>query len=215
MSDEKTTVFDLAKRYGWEFHTRSEPLWEPTTPNSVSYGDMERIGNSEAKLTDWVEPRFLSGSDYSGGLIEKANFDAFLEAFGNVDAVLPSYGDHGTFAIFLRADIDNEDIINCLNHLMDYPCLDETKLYELEAEAQEEAWDDWVECDFVRALERKFHCDIDTTYDSKELKEYFNNEAELVGEYYNNEEGSSMWIDIDKVVKNVHNMPDFLKYEEN
>ncbi len=99
--------------------------------------------------------------DYSGLGPLGASNQEILEEILN-DAKVPEdrwaviTGGHSSCALFLRGDVDNADIIQALCSLADYPCLDEGDFSQKECEAQDEAWENYVESDFHEALEAQF-----------------------------------------------------------
>lgn len=133
--------------------------------DSASYGDLEPV-RGKYDLPEPGEPAyfvsdFLSGSDYSGGTVERANYRVFLEDFGDRDGVHEVYGDFGTFAIAVRVDSIDAEMAETFDALEDYPVLSEDALGEIELEAQTEAWDCWARGDFVDALEDRLAGDAD------------------------------------------------------
>ncbi len=128
-----------------------ETLEDPEAGDSASYSDFVADPEGRYFLSD-----FLSGSDYSGCLVERANYRDFLEDYGDRDGVHEVYGGHGTFAIAVRIDAIDEDMAAVLDSLEDYPLISDETHGELELEAQNEAWDSWARGDFVAGLEARF-----------------------------------------------------------
>ena len=119
--------------------------------DSASYGDFTPDVDGAYFLSD-----FLSGSDYSGCLVERANYREFLEQFGELDGVHEVYGGHGTYAVAVRIDALTDEMAELFAGLEDYPLIDDESHSELEMEAAEEAWDSWARSDFCRAVESQF-----------------------------------------------------------
>jgi hypothetical protein len=186
----------------WEIHNqwvsysafRSLRCWE--TPNDEHY----------------FMPAILSGSDYSGSLVEKSNFEVFTEEFDKHEDVLITYCGYGTYAVALRLGLTDQEIISTLERLIDYPLLDEMKLSEMELVAQEEAWESWVRRDFIVALEQKFDCELDD-YDEDLLFQFFTKQADAANEYWVNEQSDEMWINLDRIVESIDELPPFLLTE--
>jgi CheY-like chemotaxis protein len=106
----------------------------------------------------FVVPQYMQGSDYGGSLVDAANKKAFLEEYEGTEGgegILEMYGGHGSFgvAIPLRVYLENDEIQSTLHGLEDYPVVCEETLSQLEMEGAEEAWESWVEGDFVSAVE--------------------------------------------------------------
>jgi len=128
-----------------------ETVTDPEPGDSCSYDRFENSAEGTYFVSD-----FLSGSDYSGCLVERANYRVFLEEFGERDGVHEVYGGHGTYAVAVRVDAIDEEMAAVFDALEDYPLIDEETHSELELEAENEAWDCWARGDFVRELESRF-----------------------------------------------------------
>ena len=124
--------------------------------DSASYGDFSPDADGRYFLSD-----FLSGSDYSGSLVERANYRDFLAEYGERDGVHEVYGGHGTYAVAVRIDAIDDEMAALFDGLEDYPLVSEETHSELELEAQQEAWESWAESDFSRAVETAFGEDLD------------------------------------------------------
>jgi|WetSurMetagenome_2_1015567.scaffolds.fasta_scaffold70884_2 hypothetical protein len=155
-------------------------------------------------------PGYLSYSDYSGSLVEKSNHDAWLEKFSDGLDVWwwEAIGGHGTCAVVIKLpdvpDEEEEDVGEFLNHLQVYHLADEDLHSKLESEAQDEAWKNWARRDFVRAIEKKFKVTIsDDEVDDELLLTIFHESAEKANEYWGNQEGPDVYIDVDKIAKKV------------
>ena len=153
-----------------------------------------------------VVPALLSGSDYAGNLVHRSNFKCFMEDFKDHYGVRAAYGGLGTFAVVLSEPAAaSAEIALALAELDDYPLYDEDHHSEMEMEAYEEAWETWVKDDFKRAIEKVYEGNfLDTDADKLSdgaLMRLFYAAGERIGEYYINEEGSSMWIDVDRMAE--------------
>lgn len=65
--------------------------------------------------------------------------------------VLEAYGMYNSKQLFVREDC--APLMDLLKKLEDYPCLDEDKLSEIEAERESEAWDNWLCSDLCGFLD--------------------------------------------------------------
>ncbi len=204
-------------------HTPAGMAWEyPESPEpgeSCSYSDFTPDTDGRYFLSD-----FLSGSDYSGSIVERANYKDFLEDFGERDSVHEVYGGHGTFAIAVRIDTIDEEMAAVFDSLEDYPLISEETHSELELEAEGEAWESWAESDFVRELESRFSesgfGELVHVPDSEPegqsrlfetgerrnpenledaVRELFENARETANEYWVNESGGEMYIALDRI----------------
>lgn len=188
----------------WEFADWGYGQWRTVKPDDATH----------------VIPNYLSGSDYSGSLVERTNHDVFLEDFGNVPGVLDVSGGHGTFAVAVPIRTRKgswsrgkrtAEMFEWLEKLNDYPLADEEKLSEMELEAQVEAWNSWAASDFRGEV--RDHVDpsgedeeleqaLDDISDD-DLYEVFRVAADKANEYWVNESGGEMWIDLKRVAKQV------------
>lgn len=169
------------------------------------YGHWNPCGDEGALLI----PAYLSGSDYSGSLVERANARAWSEQFAAGDGAWWTEvgGGYGTFAIVIDCEAIPEDVESDVRDffagLANYPCADDDLHSEMEMEAQDEAWKDWARADFVKALEAKFETDLDEVSDTA-VAELFHDACERSNTYWENEQGDSMWIDIKRIVAEIN-----------
>lgn len=171
-------------------------------------GHVERYGDWDNDCAGPLFiPSYLSGSDYSGSLVERSNHRAWLETetFQPGEGIwwADVYGGHGTFAIVIDCGAIPEDVEGDVREffsgLANYPLADENLHSEMEIEAQGEAWESWARDEFVKGLEEKFECDLDDA-DGGKLSELFYETSDRIGEYWENEQGESMYIDVEKIV---------------
>lgn len=169
-------------------------------PN-LRYGDWHA-----SKHGHHLVPSFLSGSDYSGALVTRSNYEVWQTMFPegrNVWWTTVS-GGHGTYAIVINLEgipeEVEEEVAEVLNGLQNYPLIDEDHHSNLEMESQNEAWEDWGRKDFRRALEKKVEGDLNLDdVKDQDIDELFHGVAEEIGEYWVNEEGSGSYIDVKKI----------------
>jgi len=187
------------------------------------YGDFVFV-SGECDFTDtkapdnyYIMPDILSGSDYSGSLVEQSNWMCFLEEFGQCDGVKCVVGGHGTFAVAITVEAykGNKNIQEALNSLADYPVADEDHYSHMQMEKTEEAWEDWAFSDYESALEKAFDLDeqgMELNWSGQDAFEVFTEVAESVNEYWE-EENQSMWIDVETVAE-ATTLNDLSKYLE-
>jgi len=169
---------------------------------SASYGDFHNLAG-DATPDDYIVPELLSGGDYAGTTVERANHRAFLKLYGQHPGVHAVTGGYGTFAVALsiRWLLDNrepaESILDTLEALNEYPVIDEEELSEYELELTSEGWECWAKHDYLVGLSKKFG-DIEVSDD--DAYEIFNKVAARIGEDWC-ADGNDMFVDVDKVVK--------------
>lgn len=188
--------------------------------NDDELEDVRRYGQwRDAKDGRYLLPALLSGSDYSGSIVERANYQKFADEFtsGNNEWWIYTPGGHGTFGILIDMqgvpDDVSTDVAEFLNGLHDYPLADEELHSEMEAEAQEEAWRNWAERDFAHELQKKFRGaeQLEEILDSVlhdddmlvKLRSLFDNARDVANVYWENQQGGDMYIDMKRVVAKI------------
>lgn len=120
---------------------------------NVTYGhwDDDREG-------EWVLPDLVLYSDYNGSLVERANYEEFIETFGEHEGTEWLYvsGGHGTVGLLIRFDADERvpEIGEFFEALNDYPLANEDRHTELEQQVEREAWESYGRDEFRRWLRR-------------------------------------------------------------
>lgn len=172
-------------------------------PEQLSYGAVNPANYGNAR-GPYFAPAYLGGSDYSGTLVHVSNHRVFCDTFKAGQGVWWSslYGGHGTFGVLIDpsrvpADIVTE-VAEWLAGLDDYPLADEDDHSELEMEAQNAAWEAWARADFKRELEAQHECDLSDVGDDA-LFELFRTGEDRANVYWENQQGSEMYIDVDAV----------------
>ncbi len=180
--------------------------------DSASYGDFTPDDDGTYFLSD-----FLSGSDYSGCLVERANYRDFLADYGERDGVHEVYGGHGTYAVAVRIDAIDDEMAAVFEALEDYPLISDESHSELEIDAQSEAWENWAASDFRSALETEFEGDLEfepaeqaRLFETGErpapadldeaVLDLFEAARESANCYWEVETGGGVYIDLDRVV---------------
>jgi len=107
----------------------------------------------------WYEVEYASGSDYSGGTVNRSNYEVLQEMLeeshpsGQEPAVwADAYGGHGTYAILVVYDALDPEIRAALDALEDYPLLDEEHHSMHETELEDEAWESTYQREFESKL---------------------------------------------------------------
>jgi len=106
----KTGMKDAGYQYvvsGYRY--QGNGVWDYSPPDpfdneSLSWGDVRPIKGTEAALTDYFEPSYMGGSDYSGGSVEVSNHKVFLEEFGDLPGVHEIHGDFDMYGVAIRLD---------------------------------------------------------------------------------------------------------------
>lgn len=200
-------------------------VWDYTPPDpfdneSLTCCDLRPIKDGEAALTDYFEPNYMGGSDYSGGSVEFANHKVFVEEFGDLPGVHTIHGDFDTYGVVIRLDCITPAMMEIFERLDNYPVIDEEAMAEVEREAEDEAWDDWVRHDYERAwvaaLNEDDEYDTDDAHEFREgclcrdcleevidgledLRSVLESVASRINVYWINETGNSATIDVDRI----------------
>jgi len=98
---------DVCRWRGYRYQCNG--VWDYTPPDpfdneSITCGDVRPIRDVEAAITDYFEPNYMGGSDYSGGSVEVANHKVFMEEFGDLPGVHEIHGDFDTYGVVIRLD---------------------------------------------------------------------------------------------------------------
>lgn len=115
----------------------------------VDYGDW-----TADEQGDWFVPAALGGSDYSGGFVNRSNFEWFEEHYDDDAASFFYYleGGHGTYGVVLYIPTTPAAVWDALERAERYPSIDDRRLSDMEHEAKEQAWDGWVSLEFQGEL---------------------------------------------------------------
>jgi hypothetical protein len=200
----------------WDY-TRPDPL----DNESMHCGDVRPVEVAEATLTDYFEPNCMGGSDYSGGSVEVANHRVFTNEFGDLPGVHEIYGDFDTYGVVIRLDCITPRMIEIFEDLDNYPVIDEEAMSEVEREAEDEAWDNWVRHDYERALAAALNEDNESATDKahgfregclcqdcleeaigkvEDIRSVFEEVASRINVYWVNETGNSATVNVDRIV---------------
>lgn len=120
---------------------------------------------------DFVGSRYLSGSDYSGGALVRANRKAIEAEIDDTDdngdplplsLAVTAHGGYNTEATYFRLDVPHQSaaaVAEILLGLENYPVVSDEALSEQESEDEAESWASYGAWDFVRALESRHGLD--------------------------------------------------------
>jgi len=119
------------------------------TGSRCSYGDFKKFSGAVTEdlwKSLYILRDELTGSDYSGGSVQRSNHKVFLEKFKDVEGVHNLYGGMGTYSVTIRLDVyeNNSDIKETLDSLEDYPVLDGDVVSAIEHEWEVEDMKDIV-----------------------------------------------------------------------
>lgn len=200
-------------------YTKNEKSYDINYPLSkeISYGDLTEItlknNLNNIPIDDlFLMSKFFGYSDYDNScMVERSNLKLFLEDYGDLPYVFKVYGGYGTtdIAISLKGLLDpvNEDkadeIIELLNGLNDYPCIDDEDMSNMEYDAFIESLDSFAirECNDLLAYQYLIEV---YDYDSDKLKEVLlESNSNLNYPAYEIESGGSCYVDTKRLIEKV------------
>ena len=175
------------------------------------YSDLQRVDNLKSlfesgEILDlFLIPGYLQfGVFDSSCMVERSNKKIFIEDYENSTVVYEVTGGYGSESVALSIremlNPDNaettQSIIDCLNGLSDYPCLDDEDMSNMEYEAFYEALKDYGIDDTQRALSKKYGITV-YDYNRDKLEELILEIDRNGNPVFMIESGGSCYIDID------------------
>lgn len=193
--------------------TLDNPLYMIEKPSSLQFRHPPM--DSEVKLEDEVKegcivvhaiPFTLQGDYVSNSIIGRANTNYIENNFidsSETTGVYIGIGSMGSSEVFMDIDVSNENLSDILDTLYrgDYPVIDDEYVTEVENAAQDDAWVDWVQSDFLHAISKKFPCFNNEHFTDNGIKhlELFLLGQERANEYWSFQDGTA-YINIKAIV---------------
>jgi hypothetical protein len=173
----------------------------------------DRLTNPEWKNNDlYLISKYMQYGDYDDScMVERSNYKLFLENFGDLNGVYTISGGYGSSGIALSiawlSNPDNEDksieIIDLLNNLNDYPCIDDEDMSNMEYESFLEALDNFAIRECNDLLSKQFLLDV-YDYNEDKLKDVLlDSNSKLSYDAYEIESGGSCYIDTKRLIEKV------------
>ena len=136
-------------------------------------------------------PPLLCFGDYDNSChVERSNSRVFLEEFGKDKDVIHLKVGYGE-VIGIRLTCENEEIIETLEALANYPCLNDEDCSLMEMEMQEESWESFGESDFKNQIMK--HWDLLDITPEKSLWEYYSELIDAQNKYIEIESGGNVY----------------------
>lgn len=190
------------------YDSRSEP--------PRHYGHVDRINPAKGSLATtpvaerWYDIKYTETGDYGGhGLIGESNRRVLEQMIGESkiadDQWSIMHGSYGSCVLLLRGDVDDQDLIEAVCGLSEYPLLKEDDHSELETEKQNEAWDDDAGRGLFRKIGMEIDLDDDLIYAIEDLPEFLDAlysklyEAEIYLSDFCTDEYGSIHVDVDRM----------------
>ena len=143
---------------------------------------------------------------YEASSLHRSNNRTFRERFS--EELLLADGDADGLSLDIR--FITEEMLSEIESLENYPLLSEDDHSQLEMELQEEAWTDWAEQDFSRALEKRLSAVLEDEERAEEIIEslsadslysLFSALSESASVYWQEESCYGQWIDCERVAE--------------
>lgn len=173
---------------------------DSTNIYSIEDGTQRMLSHDDAE--NYYFSPLLSFGDYDNSCdVERSNvrmFEKQFAEFKNIDWVKVT-GATGSESIAIKLLSTNDEIIECLEALENYPAMDDEDVSEMFSEIENEAWSNWLERDFKCAVVKNYDAD-DTDMEYSELWNLF---REMQGQTNINgqiESGGSYYIDIKRLI---------------
>lgn len=228
ISIEDIIGIDNTDLYTYEEYTSAGYIHYPVNTDSISFGSLSllrtklsinntRVLNPKDMIEDHLEDNdlflmcnYLQYGDYDNScMVERSNYKLFLESFGGLSFVFKVYGGYGSSGIAISVkgllNPDNEEkaeeIIELLNDLNKYPCIDDEDMSNMEYDSFIKSLNDFGLNDSMTALSKKFNLEV-YDYDEEKLKEVLlESDRNLNYPSYMIESGGSCHIDIDRLIE--------------
>ncbi len=150
----------------------------------------------------WVEVEPTSGSDIQSSSASKSNYAWFEENYAGHKDVKFLRGDHRSYAVLFNTATEDKELLEVVNSLSEYACLDDKAAADVQNELVLEAWSSWAERSFTDLVEKKFDKEFKFEVYSEDKFKVF----ELVREresFYWEEYSEGMSINVGKVCEHV------------
>ncbi len=186
------------------------PLYSPRKDGKITVDIVkDRMTDPELKDNDlYLVSSYLQYGDYDNScMVERSNYKLFMESYKDETGVFRISGGYGSTGIAISVkwllDPVNEEkadeIIELLNGLNDYPCLNDEDMSNMEYDAFYEALKDYGIKDTVRALSKKYGITVHD-YDSKKLEDLILDIDRSGNPVFMIESGGICYIDIDDMI---------------
>jgi hypothetical protein len=147
----------------------------------------------------WQYVEEACGSDYSGSVYTRANYEWFAEEYRNHADVVILYGDFFSYGIGYNPETEDDRLREIIDALSDYPLVCEHTVSSVEVRWIQDAMESWALSDFRREIERHHGEDILDDVSDDTLARIFGVCADLANTYWQSE-NCGMHIDIDRLV---------------
>lgn len=184
------------------------------------YGDLSPVADHYEGLNTLIKKTtvyycspYLCFGDYDHSCsVERSNVRVFEEMFSESPDILKQNYNYGAEYIYIDICTDNEEIIEVLEGLENYPVIDNDDMSNLEQEMFYEAWENTYKGDFLRMIEKEKDVNYVESNNDEKLLEFFNGLCEKSNICFTVEAGGNVYIDLDRLtIPDI--LPEFLTVE--
>lgn len=166
----------------------------------LSYGDYDNSGSIERANVKFLQEKYPEYRRISLGLWERGETWEGVKILPK-SKIIELYGSFNHHQIWIREDIAEKE--EYFESLVNYPVLNDEKVYEIEAEMEAENWKLWIKEELIKTLPKKWQ-EID--WQEEELWEAYQKAKEEESEYFYVESGGIGYINIDKIKSTFKNL---------
>jgi hypothetical protein len=181
------------------------------------YSDLNPIKSGEIKeelknRDIFLISKYMQYGDYDNScMVERSNYKLFLEDHKEEKGIFTISGGYGSSGIAISLNYllnpDNEDkaqnIIDLLNSLNDYPCIDDEDMSNMEYDSFIESLDSWAIKEANDLLAKQFLLEV-YDFNEEKLKEILlESDRNLNYPAYEIESGGSCYIDTKRLIEKV------------
>ena len=184
--------------------------------DNIHYSDLSIDITKKDIIEDYLKdrdlfliPKYMQYGDYDDScMVERSNQKIFLEEYGEEEGIFTITGGYGSSGIAISLkwllNRDNaekaQSIIDLLNGLNDYPCIDDEDMSNMEYDAFIEALNDYGVKDALNEMAKKFNITV-YDYNEEKLKDILLESDRHGNPSYIIESGGGCYIDIDQMIK--------------
>ena len=164
--------------------------------------------------TEVYLPPYLSFGDYDNSChIERSNNRVFLKKFKEHPDIIELRQGYGSEIIAIKTTCSDQEIIEILCALTEYPAINDEDCSLMEIEMEQEDWESWLLDDFSSKIEKHYKADY-IEPDEDKLLELYHQLKEKTNTYFEVQAGGNGYIDLDRLIKAMpETAPDFLNLE--
>lgn len=191
------------------------PSWRDY-PDRWNDWDNSRYAKRWARGDDprkvWWVPKDISGSDYSGGWVERSNYQAIVNLMKEIDAPVDEEGEdlvrfisggHDTFGVAIRGDVQAPELLKVADDLQSYCVLDGDLWSEMEFQAQTEQAQEFIIPEFFDHLSRWAEFELDAGLDpnNADIEDLTETIFWRLEPEFNEEAGGNYYVDVERLLR--------------